>query len=448
MNYKAKNNLPSVSSGKRQTLRTLVCTLLLCALTVLHPAYLLTAGAADNYQTLYNSKLTAAYSTPAEVNFTVTQAGEVYVYTVASAPQAFLIELAHADGSLAIEPYKVTAEDEGWTVESKKKACYVYHTQLAAGSYRYTATFPSEVEFTLRITQKKAAVTLRNARLVLTEGFTGSVPTEGFTDPVQAEEPNDSVTTENPIGSVPAEGSSDSTQAEASTDSVSAGSLTDTVTAGSPTESLTTEGSNDSLTAEDSNGSLSTEGSSVTTQAEASSNSVPAKAAASVYWYSSNEEIAEVDEYGTVTARKPGTCKIVGTLENKKLVCKVTVKKNSYSDTKITNESITSKKPILQVYEVAYDKKGNLLLSVAVVNNSKKDVKALKKVKLDVIASDGSTIAAFRKANLVLPVAHGSSAVYTVTIPASEVKLAKADLRSSHVTGSFLYKYVTTKAKK
>lgn len=82
-----------------------------------------------------------------------------------------------------------------------------------------------------------------------------------------------------------------------------------------------------------------------------------------ITWKSSDKKIATVDKNGKVTAKAAGSCKITATVGDQKLVCKVTVKKNEYSRSKVVPSDFSYGRAGLEAYHAAYDSKGNLVVN-------------------------------------------------------------------------------------
>lgn len=155
-----------------------------------------------------------------------------------------------------------------------------------------------------------------------------------------------------------------------------------------------------------------------------------------VQWKSSNKKIAVVDKNGKVTAKaNKGSCKISATVDGKTLTCKVNVQKNVFTDVKVTPDSYNSaSKAGAAAYQASYDDKGNMLVKICFANNSSKNCKYIKPLKIIIKTEGGKTIASYKVNKQELDVKSGQTKCFSVTIPKKNVKLAHADLRSASVT--------------
>lgn len=159
-------------------------------------------------------------------------------------------------------------------------------------------------------------------------------------------------------------------------------------------------------------------------------------------WKTSNKKIATVDKKGKVTGKKTGKCKITAVLTTgEKLTCTVTVKKNVYSERKITTSDVYYGNSGARVYNMSYDKKGNLVVKVRLVNNIGYKVVKLDKMKIVVKNSAGKVIGVYSGAKK-LSVAHGGVKDFSVTIKKSKLKIKKKqDLVNAEasITGRSIY---------
>lgn len=152
-------------------------------------------------------------------------------------------------------------------------------------------------------------------------------------------------------------------------------------------------------------------------------------------WKSSNKGIATVDKKGKVTGKKAGRCKITAVLTTgEKLTCTVTVKKNVYSTRKLTTSDVYYGNSAANVYNMSYDKKGNLVVRVRFVNNIGYKVVKLNKMKIVVKNSAGKVIGVY-SGSQKLSVAHGGAKDFKVTIKKSKLKIKKVqDLVNAEAT--------------
>lgn len=167
-------------------------------------------------------------------------------------------------------------------------------------------------------------------------------------------------------------------------------------------------------------------------------------AGGSVSWSSSNSKVASVSSAGLVKAKKNGSATITAKLsDGTKLTCKVYVKKNEYSKSKVPVSSVVSGKTGVDVYKVSYDKKGNLVVKANVLNNSYHTDTKIKKLKITIRTLNGKTVATYSVKNKKINIKSGAKQGFTFTVKKKNVKIKKADLRNidaPKTTGTIEYK--------
>lgn len=161
-------------------------------------------------------------------------------------------------------------------------------------------------------------------------------------------------------------------------------------------------------------------------------------------WTSSKKEVATVDKKGKVTAKKAGKATITAKLEDgSTLKCKVVVKKNQYSNSKLTTSDVYYGEGAMGAYSASFDKNGNLVVKTIFVNNMSYKVTQLKSIKIVVKDGNGKTVGTYKlsKKNVSIP-AHSTKG-FTFTIKKSSLKQKKVDLRNCKITcdGSYYYVY-------
>lgn len=163
-----------------------------------------------------------------------------------------------------------------------------------------------------------------------------------------------------------------------------------------------------------------------------------------VTWSSSKASVATVSDKGVVTAKKAGTATITAKTESGlKLTCKITVKANTFKETKMTTNDFYYGDCGLQVYSSSYAANGDLVLKCRFVNYSGYKVNALKNLKITFKTDEGKTIGTYSAKSMSLSVSHGSTKDFTLTIKKAKLKIKKADLRNASYTsdGSYQYTY-------
>lgn len=166
------------------------------------------------------------------------------------------------------------------------------------------------------------------------------------------------------------------------------------------------------------------------------------KNAGKVTWSSNKKSVAIVSGKGVVTAKKAGTATITASVDGCKLTCKVKVVKNQYSRSSASN-SQAGYGVFLNTTKISYDKKGQLVCKIQVINNFAHNVEGLQNFKFTVKAKNGSTIASYTAGKKSIYISSGSSKTVTITIPKSKVKKKNADLVNATPKpgGKFLYRY-------
>lgn len=165
-------------------------------------------------------------------------------------------------------------------------------------------------------------------------------------------------------------------------------------------------------------------------------------ASGKVKWTSSKTSVATVNSSGKVTAKKAGTAIITATDENGATAkCTVTVKANTYADTKLTTHEVTYGNAGLSVYKMSYDKKGNLNVWANFLNNSGKTVVQLKNIKITVKNPSKKTIGTYSLKKKNVTINQGGSKDFKFTIKKSKLKIKSTqDLRNSSAsTGNGQY---------
>lgn len=150
-------------------------------------------------------------------------------------------------------------------------------------------------------------------------------------------------------------------------------------------------------------------------------------------WSSSNKKIASVDQKGKVTAKKKGKATITATLtDGKTLTCVVTVKENKYTDEKLTSSSVASDKYGRRAYSAYFDKKGNLVVKVIIVNGGTGIITGIPDFKVTVYDQNGKKAGSYKKKLFKVHVGNYGEKTYTVTIKkSSKLSAKKVDLRNS-----------------
>lgn len=153
-------------------------------------------------------------------------------------------------------------------------------------------------------------------------------------------------------------------------------------------------------------------------------------------WSSSNTKIAKVTQKGKVTAVKAGSCTIKATLtDGTTLSCKVTVKANKYTATKITTSMVSSGAFGFEAYSASYDSSGNLVVKVRLANNSNKKISKLKNIKVTVKNAKGNTIGTYSLSSKSVSISAYSTKSFSFTIKKSALKKKTTqDLRNATVT--------------
>lgn len=152
-------------------------------------------------------------------------------------------------------------------------------------------------------------------------------------------------------------------------------------------------------------------------------------------WTSKNKKIAKVDKNGKVTAVKAGSTTIVATLtDGTKLTCKVTVKANKYSASKITTSDVSYGAFGFEAYSASYDSKGNLVVKVRLANNSSKKISELRSIKVTVKDPNGKAVGTYKLSKKSVSIPAYSTKDFSFTIKKSALKKkTKVDLRNSSV---------------
>lgn len=159
-----------------------------------------------------------------------------------------------------------------------------------------------------------------------------------------------------------------------------------------------------------------------------------------VKWKSSKTSVATVSSKGVVTAKKAGKATITATSGDQKITCKVTVKKNQYSYTKLSMNNAYTGYVTLSAHK-AYYKNGKIVCNFNIVNKTMRKVTKFKYITITVKTSEGKTIAKQKFSNLKWSMSTYSKKSKSLTISKKNVKKKSADLRNAVITIDSKYVY-------
>lgn len=161
-------------------------------------------------------------------------------------------------------------------------------------------------------------------------------------------------------------------------------------------------------------------------------------------WKTKNAKIAKVDKNGKVTGVKAGKTTVYAVTEDgQNLICKVTVKENKYSATKLTSSDVKYDECVMEVYKASFDKSGNLVMTARIVNNTTDYITALKNVNITVKDANGKVIGTYKTSRYNITVSSYSAKDVKFTLKKSSLKKKNFDLRNAVITrngGGYYYR--------
>lgn len=161
-----------------------------------------------------------------------------------------------------------------------------------------------------------------------------------------------------------------------------------------------------------------------------------------IIWASSNNNIATVDSSGKVKAKKTGSAKITATTaDGQVLTCVVSVQKNEYNEKRRYASSVEAGNSQVQVYNMFYDSKGNLVLKTSLLNNRGYRATKIKKLTIKINDASGKAIGTLKVKNKKISLNSGSSKDIKFIIKKSDLKNKKADLCTAEYkpSGTIIY---------
>lgn len=150
-----------------------------------------------------------------------------------------------------------------------------------------------------------------------------------------------------------------------------------------------------------------------------------------VEWSSSKKAVATVSK-GTVKAITPGKAVVSAKAAGKTVKCTVTVKKNEYNIPKQSLEDGKKNKVTANVYHISYDKQGNLVVKLRVLNNTKYQITKFNKIgiKLQDLKYKTNVNYSESKKEALAPLKKKD---FTITIPKKKLRKKSMDLRKEYV---------------
>lgn len=162
-----------------------------------------------------------------------------------------------------------------------------------------------------------------------------------------------------------------------------------------------------------------------------------------VRWRTSNSKVATVDAKGTVKGKKPGTCKIICTLKNKrKYICKLTVKPNVYKGSDLSQVRVSAYAYgwVSLVVNEAHYRGGELVVKCVAVNNRIFSAVSFRYAKMVLKSSRNKVIARHTFYDVPLNIPPYGKKYITFVFPRKAMK-KKADLRDGYIQVLNTYAY-------
>lgn len=360
-----------------------------------------------------------------EKNGTFSSTGDVYTFTTTSTKD-FYVEVDVVDPGISVDvtitplnggtPSTGTITSENWIQDKVEPAIYydVLGMQLPAGSYQVKISSNNAGNYAV-FGWIEDAINISATSLSLSAGQSKTLTVSGTTEAVQWSSDNTSVATVNSAGKVTAKKTGKATI----TATIGSTTLTCSVTVKKPAISVKSF----SITA-----------------GQKKTLKVTGKVG-KVTWKTSKKSVATVSSKGVVTAKKAGKATITASVDGCKLTCSVTVKKNEYSVPSLSNSQVEYGVGV-RVTKASYDKKGQLVCKVQIINNSMYNVEGLSNLNIAIISKSGSVIGSQKISKKNVFVYSGSNKTISITIPKSKVKKKNADLRTAtcNCSGSYIYR--------
>lgn len=360
-----------------------------------------------------------------EKNGTFSSTGDVYTFTT-NTTKDFYLEIDVVDPSISVDvaitplnggtPSTAKITGEKWIQDKDYPDIYfdVLGLTIPAGSYQVKISSNNPGNYMV-IGWVEDAVSLSATSLSLSAGQSKTLTVSGTTEAAQWSSDNTSVATVDSAGKVTAK---------------KAGKATITATVGDRTLTCSVTVKKPVISAK----------SFTITAGQKRTLKVTGKVG-KVTWKTSKKSVATVSSKGVVTAKKAGKATITASVDGCKLTCKVTVKKNEYTASSASNGE-AGYGVWFNVTKISYDKKGQLVCKVQIINNSMNNVEQLRNFNISVLSKSGAVIGSQTIGKKSLFIYSGSNKTISITIPKSKVKKKNADLRTAtpKCKGDYVYR--------
>ncbi|MCI8408837.1 MAG: hypothetical protein HFJ09_06145 [Lachnospiraceae bacterium] len=357
---------------------------------------------------------------------TLSSTGDVYTFTT-TATKDFWVEIDVVDPSVSVDVVITSLKDgsysdgkissSDWRQDQEYPSLYwdsLCLKGLPAGSYQVKISSPNAGNY-MAFGWLEDSISLSATSVSLSAGQSKTLAVTGTTETVQWSSNNTSVATVNSNGKVTAKKAGKATI----TAKVGSVTLTCDVTVKKPV--------------------ISTKAFTITA-GQKRTLKVTGKAG-KVTWKTNKKSVATVSSKGVVTAKKAGKATITASVDGCKLTCNVTVKKNEYSASSVSNSQV-GYGGWFNTTKISYNKKGQLVCKIQIVNNSTYNIEELRNFNITVRDKNGAVIGSQKIGKKSIFIYSGSNKTITVTIPKNKVKKKNADLRVAvpKCSGEYLYR--------
>ena len=306
---------------------------------------------------------------------TLTSSGSVYTFTTTSTKN-FYLEVGVMDPSISIDvlitplnsgnPISGKITSDNWQQDKDQPSIYydILWLTIPAGSYQVKLSSLNSGNY-YAFGWVSDAINISETSISLSAGQSKTLSVKGATETVQWSSDNTSVATVDSNGKVTAK------KAGKATITAKADGLTFTcsVTVKKPV--------------------ISTKAFTITA-GQKRTLKVTGKAG-KVTWKTNKKSVATVSSKGVVTAKKAGKATITASVDGCKLTCSVTVKKNEYSASSVSNSQV-GYGGWFNTTKISYNKKGQLVCKIQIVNNSTYNIEELRNFNITVRDKNGAVI--------------------------------------------------------